>query len=770
MILDSFLFSNKNMNKELVFSTEWLGRTLTFKTGKLARQADSAVTVQYGDTVVLATVVEAKDERENIDFFPLMVDFEERLYAAGLIKGSRWIKREGRPTDDAILTGRMIDRSIRPLFEQESRNEVQVIITVLSADHENDHDIVSLVAASAALAIAGVKWHGPIGGIRVGRVNNELVFNPTYKEREVSDLDLIVAGTAKKVIMIEAGANEIKEDEMYKAIMAGQKAMQPAIKLIEEMKAKVEVKLKEKKTKVYSEDELKAKEEKEKNIKLANEWLEKNIYDILFDKEYYTKGERKAAVAAIKERLDAYLQEQGIGREQRGHTIEVTVETAVEAEITKQVLENKRRVDGRKIDEIRNLSAEVEILPRNHGSGLFMRGETQIMSIVTLAGPGLAQSLEGIEGVGSKRFMHHYNFPPFSVGETGRMSGPGRREIGHGALAEKALMPLIPSKEDFPYTIRVVSETLGSNGSSSMGSTCASSLALMDAGVPIKKAVAGIAIGLASNKDMSQWEVLTDIQDLEDGEGGMDFKITGTDEGITAIQLDTKTDGLTDEIVKTALERGQKARMQILGVMNKAIDKSREDLSPYAPRIIKFTINPEKIRDVIGSGGKVINKIIEETGVTIDIEQDGTVVVCGVDKDMCEAAVEKVNNIVREYMPGEIFKGKVVRLLDFGAFVEIAPGRDGMVHVSELAPYRVGKPGDFVNIGDEVTVKIKEIDDQGRVNLTMKGLAENEGLWKDEKGKSNGNDFGGQRRFAQKDGGFRDRHDRNGGHDRRFRR
>jgi len=768
MILDSFLFGNKNMSKELMFSTEWLGRTLTFKTGKLARQADSAVTVQYGDTVVLATVVEAKAERENIDFFPLMVDFEERLYAAGLIKGSRWIKREGRPTDDAVLTGRMIDRSIRPLFDQESRNEVQVIITVLSADQENDHDIVSLVAASAALAIAGVKWNGPIGGIRVGRVNNELVFNPTYKERAESDLDLIVAGTAKKVIMIEAGANEIKEEDMHAAIMSGQKAMQPAIELINEMKEKVEIKLKEKKTKVYSEDELKAKEEKEKVTSLAKEWLAKNIYGILFDKEYYTKGERKLAVAAIKEKLNDYLHEQGIGRDHREYAVGATVEIAVEAEITKQILENKRRVDGRKLDEIRNLTSEVEILPRNHGSGLFSRGETQIMSIVTLAGPGLAQSLEGIEGVGSKRFMHHYNFPPFSVGETGRMGGPGRREIGHGALAEKALMPLIPSKEDFPYTIRVVSETLGSNGSSSMGSTCASSLALMDAGVPIKKAVAGIAIGLASNQDMSQWEVLTDIQDLEDGEGGMDFKITGTTDGITAIQLDTKTNGLTDEIVKTALERGQKARLQIIDVMNKAIDKPRADLSPYAPRIIKFTINPEKIRDVIGSGGKVINKIIEETGVTIDIEQDGTVVVCGVDKDMCEVAVEKINNIVRDYLPGEMFKGKVVRLLDFGAFVEIAPGRDGMVHVSELAPYRIGKPGDFINIGDEVTVKIKEIDDQGRVNLTMKGLAENETLWKDEKGKSNGNDFGGQRRFAQRDGGFRDRN--GGGHDRRFRR
>lgn len=753
------------MNNELVFKTEWLGRALTFKTGKLAKQADSAVTVQYGDTVVLATVVEAKYERDA-DFFPLMVDFEERLYAAGIIKGSRWIKREGRPTDEAILTGRMIDRSIRPLFDQNSRNEVQVIITVLSADQENDHDIVSLVAASAALSIAGVKWDGPIGGIRVGRVEGQFVLNPTYKQRAESDLDLIVAGTAKKVIMIEAGAKEIKEEDMYSAIMMGQKEMQPAIELINEMKGQVKVEMKEKKVRKYNAEELIKKEEKEKVVSMAKDWLEKNVYAILFDKTYYTKGERKAAIAAIKEGLDLYLEDKAIGSDLRKYAIGYTVEEAVEAEVTKQILENKRRVDGRALDEIRNLAAEVEILPRNHGSGLFNRGETQIMSIVTLAGPGLAQSLEGIEGVGSKRFMHHYNFPPFSVGETGRMSGPGRREIGHGALAEKALTPVIPTKEEFPYTVRVVSETLGSNGSSSMGSTCASSLALMDAGVPIKKAVAGIAIGLASNKDMSKWEVLTDIQDLEDGEGGMDFKITGTDEGITAIQLDTKTNGLTDEIVKIAIERGLKARMQILDVMNKAIDAPRADLSPYAPRIISFHINPEKIREVIGAGGKIINKIIELTGVTIDIEPDGLVMVCGIEKEGCEEAVRQINNIVREFQPGEIFKGKVVRMLDFGAFVEIAPGRDGMVHVSEMAPYRVGRPSDFINVGDEVNVKVKEIDDQGRLNLTMKGLAENEALWKDEKGKQTGGDFGGPRRFA----GGRDGGSDRGGDRGRFRR
>jgi polyribonucleotide nucleotidyltransferase len=756
------------MNKEQVFSKDWLGRTLTFKTGLLAKQANAAVTIQYGDTVVLATVVQAKETRDT-DFFPLMVDFEERLYAAGIIKGSRWIKREGRPTDEAILTGRMIDRSIRPLFNDESRNEVQVVITVLSADMENDHDIVSLVGASAALAISGVDWLGPIGGIRVGRVDGQLAFNPTYAQREKSDLDLIVAGTDKKSIMIEAGANEVNEEDMYQAIIAGQKEMQPAIALIKEMQKEIKKeKLEEKNKNLSSEDET-SEEEKKKLLETANEWLKNNINRILFDKIYYTKGERKAAVAAIKEQLDQYLSSQGYGKDKRELAVKKTVEGAVDAEVTKEILDNKRRVDGRKIDEIRTLTSNVEMLPRNHGAGLFSRGETQILSIVTLGSPGMAQTLEGIEGTGTKRYMHHYNFPPFSVGETGRMSGPGRREIGHGALAEKALVPVLPGKEEFPYTIRVVSETLGSNGSSSMGSTCASSLALMDAGVPIKKAVAGVAIGLASNDDMSRWEVLTDIQDLEDGKGGMDFKITGTRDGITVIQLDTKTDGLTPEIIKEALSRGYKGRLQILDVMETAISAPRPELSPYAPRIISFNINPEKIREVIGTGGKIINGIIDKTGVTIDIEDDGLVVVCGTDKEKCEEAVNLINNIVREFQAGEIFKGKVVRILDFGAFVEIAPGRDGMVHVSELAPYRVSKPSDFVDIGDEVYVKIKEIDDQGRVNLTMKDLAENEPLWQTEKGKSSGNDFGGSgrfgggNRFSGNGGGRRD--DRRGGRD-----
>ncbi len=731
------------MKKENVFSTEWLGRTLTFRTGKLAQQADSAIIVQYGETVVLATVVVSKDERD-IDYFPLMVDFEERLYAAGIIKGSQWIKREGRPTDDAVLSGRMIDRTIRPLFDDNSRKETQVILTILSADGENDHDIVALIAASAALSVSGAKWHGPIGGIRVGRVDGKLVFNPTYEEREKSDMDVVVAGTEEKIIQLEAEGNEIKEDEMYEALIAGKNAMAPAIQLIKEMKDKIGLP-----TPVEEVDPTETDEEKEakvtavNNIKLAEEWLKDNVNKTLFDKSYYEKKERKAAVVAIKKNLDLYLYEKGISRDERKQVIKKTVEKAVDSEITRELIENKRRVDGRKITEVREILSEVNILPRNHGSGLFSRGETQILSVITLAGPGLAQSLEGMEGTGTKRFMHHYNFAPFSVGEARFMRGPGRREVGHGALAEKALIPVLPSKEDFPYTIRVVSETMGSNGSSSMGSTCGSSLALMNAGVPLKKAVAGVAIGLASYDDMSDWIVLTDIQDLEDGKGGMDFKVTGTKDGVTAIQLDTKTLGLPDEVIKQALQQGLDGRLEILKTMDKAIAVSNKELSPHAPRIISFKIDPEKIGSVIGPGGKIINDIIATTGVTIDIEDDGLVIICGVNQENSLAAEKRVKDIVKDFEAGEIYKGRVVRILDFGAFVELMPGRDGLIHVSELAPYRISKPADFVSVGDEVTVYVKEIDEKGRVSLTMKGMKENEPLWKDKKGESKGNDFGG---------------------------
>jgi polyribonucleotide nucleotidyltransferase len=705
------------MNEEKVFKTQWLGRELSIKTGRLALQADAAVLVQYGETVVMATAVQAKTEREGVDFFPLMVDFQEKLYAAGIIKGSQWVKREGRQTDQSVLTGRMIDRAIRPLFNQEDKRDVQVIITVLAVDGENDYDVVSLLAASAALSISGIEWHGPIAGIRIGRIDNQLVFNPTYEQQAKSDLDLLIGGTEERLIMIEAGAKEVPEDIVGDAIVAGLKSMSGAMDLLRQFKDSIAPKTKTIPPVFKNAEELATEETKKQLLDKGAAWLKKNIPGIIFDKVYYTKTERKAALAEIKAQLDKYLFDDGVERDNRNFVIKNLAEKMVDAEITRAILEEKRRVDGRAIDEIRQLSGDVSLLPRVHGSGLFSRGETQVMSITTLGAPGLEQSLEGMEGTSKKRYMHHYNFPPYCVGEVAPLRGTGRREIGHGALAEKALLPVIPTKEEFPYTIRVVSETLGSNGSSSMGSTCASTLTLMDAGVPIKKHVAGIAMGLASVPDMSKWQVLTDIQDLEDGEGGMDFKITGTDTGLTAIQLDTKSIGLHEEIIRQTLSQGREALNQILSVLKEAIPAPRADLSKYAPRITSFKVDPTKIGAIIGSGGKTINKIIEETGVSINIEDDGLVMICGTDAAMVELAVNKVQDIIKVFEVGEIVTGKVVRLMDFGAFVALNANQDGMVHVSELAPYRVDKPADLVSVGDIVTVKIKEIDDQGRIKL-----------------------------------------------------
>jgi len=715
--------------QEKTFSQEWLGRTLTIKTGKLAQQADACVTVQYGETVVMATVVESKYERD-IDFFPLMVDVEERLYAAGIIKGSRFIKREGRPSDDSVLTGRMIDRSIRPLFDDSSRFDIQVILTVLSVDGENDYDIVGLIAASAALSISGVKWSGPISGVRVGKINEKLVFNPTYEQQVDSKLDLIVVGVEDRVIMIEAGAQEIPENEMCEAILEAKKVLQGPMELIHQLKADVSAPVKREIKKLRDQEEIDAEQERDQILDLAQNWLRENTKNILFNQEYYTKGERKMAVSKVKEGLAEYLFEQDIKKSLRDLAVKKLVQKQIDHEITEALVNEKRRVDGRALDQIRELKSDIEILPRNHGAGLFSRGETQIMSIVTLDAPGKEQIIEDMEGEQKKRYMHHYNFPPYSVGETRPMRGPGRREVGHGALAEKALIPVLPDKETFPYTIRVVSETLGSNGSSSMGSTCASSLALMDAGVPIKKSVGGIAMGLASTPNLEKWVVLTDIQDLEDGDGGMDFKITGTRDGLTAIQLDTKTLGINDDIIKQVFVQGRKALNQVLDSMEATISKPKPDLSKYAPRIISFRIDPEKIRDVIGTGGKVINEIIDTHQVSIDIEDDGLVMICGTDAEHSQKAVEWVKNIAREFKSGEVFTGKVMRILDFGVFVALTPYQDGMVHVSKMAPYHVTRPNDLVKVGDMVTVKIEEIDDQGRLNLTMKDLNENIDLWK----------------------------------------
>jgi polyribonucleotide nucleotidyltransferase len=735
------------MKNEKKVSGQWLGKELIIKTGRLAKQSDASVLLQYGETVIMATVVQSKYEREGIDFFPLMVEFEEKFYAAGMIKGSRWIKREGRPSDQSVLTGRMIDRTIRPLFNDEERKDVQVIVTLLSVDGENDYDMLSLLAASAALSISGVDWKGPVAGMKVClNENGEHIFNPNFKQQEESILNMIVAGTDKKTIMIEAEAKEAKESSVLEAVIKGQEKLQEGIDIINEFKKEIGVKEKEEIKELLSEEEINAKKEKEEALEIGRAWLSSNIKENLFNDIYYTKNERKMAVRVIKEKLNEYLFSQKMDKNIRNFVIKSLLEKMVEAEVTNAILNEGKRVDGRALDEVRELNSDVEILPRNHGAGLFSRGETQVLSIATLGAPGLEQYLEGLEGQSKKRFMHHYNFPPFSVGEAKPLRSAGRREIGHGSLAEKALKAVLPSKEDFPYTIRVVSETLGSNGSSSMASACGSSLALMDAGVPIKSHVAGVAMGLASNDDLSKWEVLSDIQDLEDGKGGMDFKVTGTKNGITAIQLDTKTEGITKEIIEKTLTQGRDALNKVLESLNQAISEPRPELSPYAPKILSFKVNPEKIGSIIGPGGKIINKIIEETEVAIDIEDDGLVMISSINKENNELAKKMIDDIVKEFEAGEIVSGKVVRIMDFGAFVELTGNQDGMVHVSELAPYHVSRPSDVVEIGQTVQVKIKEIDDQGRINLTMKNLPENEHIWKDRKGESKGGNPTTQRR------------------------
>lgn len=699
------------------FTTTLAGRKLTIETGQLAKQAGAAVTVRYGDTVVLATATMG-GIREGVDYFPLSVEYEEKLYAAGKIKGSRWIKREGRPSDEAVLTGRLVDRCIRPLFPKDIKNEVQVILTVLSFDQENDADVVSLIGASAALSLSNIPWNGPITGIRTAICGGQWKVNPTFEEREANELDLFVSGKDGKLLMVEVEGAEATEEAVYKGIDSALKEGQPVIDLINEMVKEIGQE-KSVPTPPTSDEEETPESLKELQDK-TSQWLEENLKQVLFDDKLPTKASRKKALAGAKDELMKYLEEQNIGKDRRKKAAPI-FDAYVDKEITRAILEEDKRVDGRKLTEIRDLSAEVSLLPRTHGSGLFNRGETQVLSIVTLGSPGDAQMLDGLEETGQKHYMHHYNFPPFSVGETGRIFGPGRREIGHGALAEKALKPLIPGREEFPYTVRVVSEVLGSNGSSSMASVCGSSLSLMDAGVPISKAVAGIAMGLASDEENGKYKVLTDLQDLEDGQGGMDFKIAGTKDGITAIQLDTKTSGIPMDIVKKTLEQGKDARLEILKVMEKAIKESRSDLSQYAPRIVSFKINPDKIREVIGPGGKIINEIIDETGVQIDIEDDGTVMVTGIGEG-AQRAIEWIKDIVREIEVGEEFEGKVTRIFDFGAMVEVLPGKEGMVHVSELSHGHVNKVTDAVNVGDTVKVKVIKIDEKGRVNLSMRAL------------------------------------------------
>lgn len=706
------MFDNIYMEKQknvYHFSMEWAGRKLSIERGRLANQATYSLKVQYGDTVVLGTVVRSKNQREDINYFPLMVDYEEKLYAAGKIKGSRFIKREGRPTDEAILNGRMVDRAIRPLFNDKDRNDIQVILSILSIDQENLPGVISLIAASFALYLSPIDWKGPIGGVQIGRLDGKFIANPTYEELEKGDLDLIIAGTGKKIIMIEAGAKEVNEEDMFEAMEFAKKQISPLLdflkKIAEELPKQKKIQIKE--------------EEKNSALTLMEKFLEDNLEKHLFDKNLKTKMERKEALDILKEDLLQYLIANNIEEDDAKTTIK-KMDKYVYSSVSQAIIKREQRVDGRKMNEIRKISSEVALLPRTHGSGLFNRGETQVMSVVTLGPPSAEQILDGMEKNGTKRYMHHYNFPPFSVGETGFMRGPSRRDIGHGALAEKALLPVLPNRDDFPYTIRVVSETLSSNGSSSMGAVCGSTLSLMDAGVPIKKPVAGIAIGMSSNKDMSEWKIITDIQDLEDGEGGMDFKVAGTRDGITAIQLDTKTLGINSEITKQALQKALEARLKILNVIEDTIKKPRKELSKYAPRVISLKINPEKIRTVIGPGGKMINKIIDETGVNIDIEDDGTVFISSVDGESMDKAVQWVKNLTHEVKTGELYQGTVKRIMDFGAFVEVLPGQEGLVHISELSYERTNKVEDVVKIGDIIPVKVIEIDKVGRINLSYK--------------------------------------------------
>ncbi len=704
------------------FTTEVAGRELKVEIGKLAKQAHGSCTVSYGDTVVLATSVMARQAREGVDYFPLLVDYEERLYAAGKIKGSRFIKREGRATDEAILTSRLIDRSIRPLFKETERTDVQVVLTVLSYDGINDPEFPSLVAASVALGISPIPWSGPVGAIKIGRINEELVINPTVEARQKSDLDLFVVGSAEEIVMIESGAKQIKEEVMAEAVEFAGKHIKKIVSFVEDIIKEVGQPKKE-----MVIDEEKQALQKLVEAKIANFFQEHDLSACF----HADKSKTRETIEETKAQLDQILKaDNEVSKDARAMGMAM-FETMLEKAFITLVLDKKKRPDGRQMDEIRPLSAEVAILPRTHGSGLFSRGETQVLSIVTLGAPGDEQTLDSMEEAGVKKYMHHYNFPGFSVGEVKPLRGPGRREIGHGALAEKALLPVLPKDEDFPYTIRVVSEVLESNGSSSQASICGSTLSLMDAGVPISAPVAGIAMGLVlDEKDKNNYQILTDIQGIEDHSGHMDFKVAGTEAGITAMQLDIKLGGISYQIVRETLEKARTARMQILGIMKQAIASPRPELSQYAPRIMTLMINPDKIRDVIGTGGKIINEIIAKCNVQIDIEQTGLVLITSTDGEGAQKAKEWIENIVKDIVIGEIYDGKVIQIIkdrnsgsEIGAIVELLPGKDGMVHISNIAYNRIEKVSDVLKIGDNAKVKVIDVDSaNNKISLSIKDL------------------------------------------------
>jgi polyribonucleotide nucleotidyltransferase len=678
------------------------GRQLSVESGKLAEQADAAITVRYGDTMILVTVCVNPQAREGVDFLPLTIDYEERLYAAGKIPGG-FIRREGRPSEDATLSARLTDRPLRPLLPKTWRREIQVIITVLSADRENDPDILSIIGSSIALGMSSVPFEGPVGACRVGYIDGQMVLNPTLPEMESSALDLVVASTSKAVVMIEAGLKEVSEDIVAEAMRFAHQSNQAIIAFQEKIVAELG-KPKDAAPAAEGKPELEAAV-----TRIVGDRLAKAM-------SYPTKQLREPHLDALKRELLSELKENF----SESDTMSV-LDQRIKFEIRNSILTKKVRLSGRALTEVRPLACEVGIIPRVHGSALFTRGETQVLTITTLGSMREEQKLDGLGIEETKRFLHHYNFPPFSNGETKRVGTPGRREIGHGALAGRALFPIIPTEEQFPYTIRLVSEVLSSSGSTSMASACASTLSLMDAGIPIKSPVAGISLGLVTGSN-GEYEVLTDIEGNEDNYGDMDFKVAGTAQGVTALQLDIKTKGVGLDMLEKALYQGKDARFHILASMRQAIAESRPELSKYAPRMYKISIDPEKIGTVIGPGGKTIRAITEETKTTIDINNDGTVVIGSADEEAARKALKMVEDLVREVKVGEIYTGKVVRLMSFGAFVEILPGKDGLVHVSELADHRVEKVEDAVKIGDEITVKVIEIDNQGRVNLSRRAV------------------------------------------------
>lgn len=706
-MLQSVVFENTEggivMTK--TFTMELAGRTLTLETGKLAQLANGAVLVRYGETVILSTATASASPREGIDFFPLSVDYEERLYSVGKIPGG-FIKREGKPSEKAVLTSRVIDRPIRPLFPKDLRNDVAVVNTVMSVEQDNSPEFAAMIGAFTALSISDIPFNGPIGGVILGLVDGEVVINPDSKQREKSEMYVTLAGTKEKITMIEAGAKEVPDDVMFDAIKKGHEEIKKICEFIEGM----------------------VKEIGKAKFDYKSADVDPEMFSAV--KEFAYDRMREAVLATDKQVRDENITK--LTEDTKAHFAETYPDMGsklgeclykLEKKVVREyILKEGKRVDGRRLDEIRPLSAEVAILPRTHGSGLFQRGQTQVLTTVTLGAMGDVQMLDGLDEEETKRYMHHYNFPGYSVGEAKTSRGPGRREIGHGALAERALEPVIPSEEDFPYAIRLVSEVLMSNGSTSQGSVCGSTLALMDAGVPIKAPVAGISAGLVIDEENpDKFITFMDIQGIEDFFGDMDFKVAGTKKGITAIQMDIKVDGLSYEIIRQAFDLTRAGRYQILDeVILKAIAEPRAEMSPYAPKVLRTTIDPEKIRDVIGPGGKMINKIIAETGVKIDIEDDGRVFVACTDITAGRKAIKIIEGIAKEIEPGQIFLGKVMRIMPFGAFVEFLPGKEGLVHISKLDKKRVEKVEDVVNIGDEIMVKVIEVDKQGRINLSRR--------------------------------------------------